>query len=78
MLKAIYDYVTANLSVLLEWFSRFTFQAIMNATVSVDTFFTMSGLLTAYLMLKDFTHRQIGVKDFFKTVPVLYLHRYLR
>ncbi|XP_069135206.1 nose resistant to fluoxetine protein 6-like [Argopecten irradians] len=32
---------------------RFTFQAILNATFSVDTFFFMSGALVTYLCLKD-------------------------
>ncbi|XP_067940094.1 nose resistant to fluoxetine protein 6-like [Watersipora subatra] len=64
--------------VVINWVSEFLFQAITNATVSVDTFFMISGLLTAYLMLKDFHRRQIGGLDFLKTVPVLYLHRYLR
>ena len=71
-------YVTASLSVIITWTQRFTFQAIIQAPLAVDSFFLLSGLLTAYLMLKDFTNRQIGVKDFLKTVPVLYLHRYLR
>lgn len=32
---------------------RFTFQAILNGTFSVDTFFFLSGLLVAYLALKE-------------------------
>ncbi|XP_071119326.1 nose resistant to fluoxetine protein 6-like [Haliotis cracherodii] len=32
---------------------HWTFQAISNATVSVDSFFTLSGLLVSYLVLKE-------------------------
>ncbi|XP_071115590.1 O-acyltransferase like protein-like isoform X1 [Haliotis cracherodii] len=33
--------------------SRWTFHGILNALVSVDTFFTLSGLLVAYLAMKE-------------------------
>ncbi|KAK2142229.1 hypothetical protein LSH36_983g00109 [Paralvinella palmiformis] len=36
-----------------DYFKRFSFQAIMNASVSVDTFFLLSGTLASYLMLKQ-------------------------
>ncbi|XP_046562223.1 LOW QUALITY PROTEIN: O-acyltransferase like protein-like [Haliotis rubra] len=36
-----------------ESVSRWTFHGILNALVSVDTFFTLSGLLVAYLAMKE-------------------------
>lgn len=36
----------------VELLKRFSFQGIMNATYSVDTFFFMSGLLVAYTVMK--------------------------
>ncbi|XP_066293459.1 nose resistant to fluoxetine protein 6-like isoform X2 [Branchiostoma lanceolatum] len=59
-----------------ETVQTFTFQAIMNATVSVDSFFFLSGLLMSYLLLK-----QIGKnREHGKSVPygMLYFHRYWR
>ncbi|XP_067661103.1 nose resistant to fluoxetine protein 6-like [Haliotis asinina] len=38
---------------LQESVSRWTFHTIVNALVSVDTFFTLSGLLVAYLAMKE-------------------------
>ena len=35
-------------------------------------------MLVSYLFLKDFRKRQIQVKDFFKALPLIYLHRYVR
>ncbi|XP_078618496.1 nose resistant to fluoxetine protein 6-like [Branchiostoma floridae x Branchiostoma japonicum] len=59
-----------------EIMQTFTFQAIRSATVSVDSFFFLSGLLMAYLLL-----RQIGKStEKGESVPygVLYFHRYWR
>ncbi|XP_060085261.1 nose resistant to fluoxetine protein 6-like [Ylistrum balloti] len=52
---------------------RFSFQAIINATVSVDTFFFMSGLLVTYLYLKN---RQESTDSF--NWVLFYFHRYWR
>ncbi|XP_050389477.1 nose resistant to fluoxetine protein 6 isoform X2 [Patella vulgata] len=52
---------------------RFTFQAISNATVSVDTFFTLSGLLISYLTLKELKKTE-GKLNWF----MFYFHRYWR
>lgn len=49
------------------------FQIIGNATVSVDTFFVMSGLLVSFLLLKELERN----KGRFN-VGLFYLHRYLR
>jgi len=54
-------------------YDRFEFQAVLNAFVSVDSFFLMSGCLVSYLMLKDLDKTN-GRINF----PLLYLHRYLR
>lgn len=44
---------TSNPIVFLDYLKRFTFQTVMNATVSVDTFFLLGGTLVAYLLLKE-------------------------
>ncbi|XP_053380228.1 nose resistant to fluoxetine protein 6-like [Mercenaria mercenaria] len=54
---------------------RFTFQAIMNATVSVDTFFVLSGLLVSYLSLREMKKRGAPLK--FNWL-LFYFHRYWR
>lgn len=54
---------------------RFTFQAISNATVCVDTFFTLSGLLVAYLSLKEMKKRN-GARNF--NWGMFYFHRFWR
>jgi len=60
------------------WLKRWTFQVIMNATVSVDSFFVLSALLTSYLFLKQLEKKKTTPVKFFITVPIMYLHRYLR
>ncbi|XP_035698599.1 nose resistant to fluoxetine protein 6-like [Branchiostoma floridae] len=54
----------------------FAFQAVNNSSVSVDSFFFISGLLMSYLLLK----RIQKSKEDGKSVPygMMYLHRYLR
>jgi peptidoglycan/LPS O-acetylase OafA/YrhL len=46
---------------------------ITNSTLSVDTFFLLSGLLVAYIFLKQFRHKSSGFN-----IPLYYLHRYIR
>ncbi|GFO30235.1 nose resistant to fluoxetine protein 6-like [Plakobranchus ocellatus] len=53
----------------------FTFQVMVNATLSVDTFFFMSGLLTAYLFLKECGKKE---KVTIKQGVMYYVHRYWR
>ena len=53
---------------------RFTFLAISNAFVSVDSFFLLSGFLVGYLTLKKLGKKGIGYRD----VLMMYLHRYIR
>ena len=68
----------ANIAHLLgEVAPRFTFQAVVNGYFAVDTFFFLSGLLMAFLTLRQMARRQ---GRFYKRFPFLmyYLHRYLR
>ena len=46
-------YILDNPAEGVELIQRFTFQPIINGTFSVDTFFFLSGLLVAYLALKE-------------------------
>ena len=55
-----------------ELVGRFSFQAIMNGTYSVDSFFFLSGLLVAYLALKEWSE-----KGRFNWI-YYFLHRYWR
>ena len=45
---------------------------ILGGTVSVDTFFLLSGLLVTRSVLKELDRRK------FLNVPYMYIHRYLR
>ncbi|KAK7095528.1 nose resistant to fluoxetine protein 6-like [Littorina saxatilis] len=56
-----------------EAIQRWTFQGILNATLSVDSFFVMSGLLVAYLSLKELK-RTGGKINWIK----FYFHRFWR
>ncbi|XP_059140219.1 nose resistant to fluoxetine protein 6-like isoform X2 [Physella acuta] len=60
-------------TVLLEHIKRWTFDAVFNASVSVDTFFTLSGLLVAYLTCKE-----IFKKGWKINWPLFYFHRFWR
>lgn len=64
---------THNVNMVKEDAMAWWFQGIGNATVSVDTFFFMSGLLVCYLLLKELD-RTNGKFN----VGLFYLHRYLR
>jgi len=52
----------------------FSFLAVGNAYVSVDTFYMLGGFLTAYLSFKKFSNKSMDVAS----VLYSYLHRYLR
>lgn len=52
---------------------NWTIYPIINATIAVDTFFTMSAILMAYLLLKTLD-KSNGRLNILK----LYIHRYLR
>jgi len=51
-----------------------SFMVVSNAYVSVDTFFLLSGFLTAYLGLKKYTSEGMNVRNVLQN----YLHRYIR
>ncbi|CAG5115319.1 unnamed protein product, partial [Candidula unifasciata] len=60
-------------SLFWSWLKDWSFDAISNAFVSVDTFFTLSGLLTAYLTLNEI--KKSGWKI---NWPLFYFHRFWR
>ncbi|KZS08085.1 putative Nose resistant to fluoxetine protein, partial [Daphnia magna] len=64
---------TMNRKALVEDLKTVGMQTIGNATVSVDTFFLMSGLLVSYLLLRELDR----TKGKFNA-GLYYLHRYLR
>ena len=71
-----YSFATLNLGNVIYAEStlvkRFTFQAIVNGSFSVDTFFFLSGLLVAYLALREI--REKGKLNWI----YYFLHRYWR
>ncbi|XP_053380676.1 nose resistant to fluoxetine protein 6-like [Mercenaria mercenaria] len=64
--------IVDNLAEAGQLVQRFTFQPIMNGTYSVDSFFFLSGLLVAYLALKEIKEK--GKLSW----PYYFLHRYWR
>ncbi|XP_064616949.1 nose resistant to fluoxetine protein 6-like [Liolophura sinensis] len=62
-----------NLVIISELMKRFTFQALSNATFSVDSFFFLSGLLVAYLTLNALRENN-GKLNWLKFI----LHRFWR
>ncbi|XP_012943918.1 nose resistant to fluoxetine protein 6 [Aplysia californica] len=54
-------------------FGRWSFDAVANALVSVDTFFTLSGLLTAYLAVKEMKKKSWKINW-----GLFYFHRFWR
>ncbi|XP_076440369.1 nose resistant to fluoxetine protein 6-like [Babylonia areolata] len=61
------------LTYMTENLGHWTFQAIIGAPASVDTFFSLSGLLVAYLILKEMEKRNGKVQWF-----LFYFHRFWR
>ncbi|XP_043217996.1 nose resistant to fluoxetine protein 6-like [Amphibalanus amphitrite] len=61
-----------NFFVALDWFKTVAFQVIDNATLSVDTFYLLSGVVLAYSFCGAYEKR----RKF--NVFMFYLHRYLR
>ncbi|KAK7497005.1 hypothetical protein BaRGS_00011741 [Batillaria attramentaria] len=57
----------------VEVYDDFSFQMVANATLSVDTFFVLSGLLVAYLSLKEL-NKNNGQLNW----PMFYFHRFWR
>ena len=63
----------ANTLYLTEPFNSLAFAAVDNATVSVDSFFFLSGLLVAYIFMRNM--ERTGGKF---NVVMYYVHRYIR
>ncbi|XP_035828402.1 O-acyltransferase like protein [Aplysia californica] len=63
----------ANAADVLGLLQRWTFDAVSNAFVSVDTFFTLSGLLTAYMTIREM--KRSGWKI---NWPMFFFHRFWR
>ena len=70
--------VSGNPTYSFTWIYRLSFQAVVNASVSVDTFFVLSGLLAAYVFLRDFEKRNTTLRQFLRDLPKLFAHRYIR
>ncbi|XP_035828396.1 nose resistant to fluoxetine protein 6 [Aplysia californica] len=62
-----------NPTVLFDFLSRWTFDVVANALVSVDTFFTLSGFLTAYLAVKEMKKKSWKINW-----GLFYFHRFWR
>ncbi|XP_069120101.1 O-acyltransferase like protein-like [Argopecten irradians] len=62
-----------NFSYFYSVVSRWTFMVILNGLMSVDTFFTMSGLLVAYVFMKEMTKEKGRINWF-----LFYFHRFWR
>ena len=63
---------TINLIYISQWIKQYPNMLIISGTMSVDTFFLLSGFLVTHSILKDLDRQQ------FMNVPYKYLHRYLR
>jgi hypothetical protein len=66
---------TNNIVDLLVWTRSIFFQLIINATLSVDTFFVLSGFLTAILFIRQVKKEE---KLSFRLFILYYIHRYIR
>ncbi|XP_037072333.1 nose resistant to fluoxetine protein 6-like [Pollicipes pollicipes] len=58
--------------VALDWANNPLFEAVLNGTLSVDTFFVLSGVLLAHVFCN--VYQKTGQFN----LPVFYIHRYLR
>ena len=72
-LWVLYSTGVDNILELKNVLSRFSFQAVGNAYFAVDSFFFLSGLLVAYLTLRQMARKK-GRFPFL----IYYVHRYLR
>eukprot|EP00914_Ancora_sagittata_P010957 GHVO01021415.1.p1 GENE.GHVO01021415.1~~GHVO01021415.1.p1 ORF type:complete len:739 (+),score=18.62 GHVO01021415.1:50-2218(+) len=64
-----------NLMSFTSWAEDFSFQAVLNSSVSVDSFFFLSGTLVSYLLLREIAKREGPMKVSWNK---LYFHRYWR
>ncbi|XP_060070113.1 nose resistant to fluoxetine protein 6-like [Ylistrum balloti] len=65
--------LSKNLVVAAEWAPRWTFQAVLSALFSVDSFFLLSGMLGSFLTLKEMQKRNGKINWL-----VYYFHRFWR
>ena len=66
---------TSNIVDLLVWTRNVSFQLVINATLSVDTFFVLSGFLTAILFIRQVKKEgKLSSRLFI----LYYIHRYIR
>lgn len=57
---------------MFQWKTKIENTVVLSANMAVDTFFTVSGLLIVYVfMLAKENNRKI-------TLPMFYIHRYVR
>lgn len=66
---------TSNAIDVLSWTRNFFFQLVTNAVFSVDTFFVLSGFLTAILFVRQVEKRR---SFSFRMMILYYIHRYIR
>lgn len=67
-------YYTMNNVDVLAWSHNLAFQLILRGLLSVDTFFVLSGFLTAVLFLRQVTKEGLSSRFMF----MYYVHRYIR
>ena len=67
-------FYASNLIDVLSWSQNFAFQLINSGVLAVDTFFVLSGFLTAFIFVRQATKEKLS----FHFMIVYYLHRYIR
>ncbi|CAF1328805.1 unnamed protein product [Rotaria sordida] len=65
---------TSNIIDGFAWSHSMTFQLIISAMFSVDTFFVLSGFLTAILFVREVAKKKLS----FRLFILYYIHRYIR
>ncbi|XP_034827096.1 nose resistant to fluoxetine protein 6-like [Maniola hyperantus] len=69
----IISFIPANVIYSVEWSQQYESIWVMTATLTVDTFFLLSGLLLVFISAKKLTGRQL-----IRNLPFFYLNRLLR
>ncbi|CAF3785753.1 unnamed protein product [Rotaria sordida] len=67
-------FYTNNVIDVLSWSHNIAFQLISNGVLSVDTFFVISGFLTAIIFVREITKEKLS----FRFLIRYYIHRYIR
>ncbi|XP_055643556.1 nose resistant to fluoxetine protein 6-like [Toxorhynchites rutilus septentrionalis] len=62
----------SNPTAMLDWIKSYHSVLVISGTVSVDSFFLLSGMLICWSMLKELD------KNRYLNLPLMYFHRYLR